>query len=193
MSTDEATGSLDPRTPVLVGVATASADAEAVELMSLATEKALADAGGRGLAGAVDRVAVPQGSWSYPDPARLVAHRIGAPRATTQLVELGIPQQSLINDALAAILSGGSDVAVVVGGEAKQWVRDRERAGQDATGTQQPGVTPDVLRSRPGPLLEPVEVAHRLWDPVQQYAMIDNALRAADGLTIAEHLSLIHI
>ena len=38
-----------------------------------------------------------------------------------------------------------------------------------------------------GPLLEPVEVAHRLWDPVQQYAMIDNALRAADGRTLAEH------
>jgi hypothetical protein len=32
-----------------------------------------------------------------------------------------------------------------------------------------------------------VEVAHRLWDPVQQYAMIENALRAAEGLTLAEH------
>ena len=90
---------------------------------------ALADAGGRGLAAAVDRVAVPQGSWTYPDPARLVAQRIGASAATTHLVELGIPQQSLINDALAAILSGASDVAVVVGGEAKRWARDREKAG----------------------------------------------------------------
>jgi len=179
--------SLDPRTPVLVGVGTASADAEAVELMTLATEAALRDAGGRGLAAVVDRVAVPQGSWAYPDPARLVAHRIGAPRATTFLVELGIPQQSLVNDALAAILSGRSDVAVVVGGEAKRWVRDRERAGSAPTETAQPGAAPDVLRQRPGPLLEPVEVAHRLWDPVQQYAMIDNALRAAEGRTIAEH------
>jgi acetyl-CoA C-acetyltransferase len=30
-------------------------------------------------------------------------------------------------------------------------------------------------------------VATRLWDPVQQYAMIDNALRAADGVSIDEH------
>ena len=183
----EPTGPLDPRTPILVGVGTASSDAEAVELMALACQAALGDAGGRGLGAAVDRVAVPQGSWAYPDPARLVARRIGAPEATTHLVELGIPQQSLINDALAAIVSGASDVAVVVGGEAKRWARDRERAGLSPAETAQPGATPDVLRPRPGPLLEPVEVAHRLWDPVQQYAMIDNALRAAEGRTIVEH------
>ena len=35
--------------------------------------------------------------------------------------------------------------------------------------------------------MEPVEVAHRLWDPVQQYAMIDNALRAAEGRSLAQH------
>ena len=180
-------GDPDPRSPVLVGVGTASADEEAVELMARATGAALDDAGGRGLAAAVDRVCVPQGSWTYPDPARLVAHRIGAPGAATHLVELGIPQQSLINDALAAILSGASDVAVVVGGEAKRWARDRERAGLPPIETDQPGAVPDVLRTRPGPLLEPVEEAHRLWDPVQQYAMIDNALRAAEGRTIDEH------
>jgi len=178
---------LDPRTPVLVGVGTASGDAEASELMGRATESALGDAGGRGLAAAVDRVAVPQGSWTYPDPARLVADRIGARQATTHLVELGIPQQSLVNEALAAILSGASDVAVVVGGEAKRWVRDREKAGRPPFETAQPGVVPDVVRARPGPLLEPVEVAHQLWDPVQQYAMIDNALRARDGRTIDGH------
>ena len=179
-------GTPDPRTPVLVGVGTASADAEAVELMAEATVRALADAGGRGLGALVDRVAVPQGSWTYPDPARLVATRIGAPAATTQLVELGIPQQSLINDALAAVLSGASEVAVVVGGEAKRWARDREKAGHAPTETAQPGATPDVLRRRGGPLLEPVEVAHRLWDPVQQYAMIDNALRAAEGRSLTD-------
>ena len=175
------TNVLDPRTPVLVGVGTASEDAEAVELMVQATEAALADAGGQSLAGAIDRVAVPQGSWAYVDPARLVAERVGARRAKTRLVELGIAQQSLINDALAAILSGAADVAVVAGGEAKRWVRDREKSGLPPIETAQPGTAPDVIRRREGPLLEPVEVAHRLWDPVQQYAMIDNALRAAEG------------
>ena len=74
----------DPRTPVLVGVGTATGDVEAVELMTSATEAALIDAGGRGLASAVDRIAVPQGSWTYSDPARLVANRIGASGAVTQ-------------------------------------------------------------------------------------------------------------
>ncbi len=44
-----------------------------------------------------------------------------------------------------------------------------------------------MVRRREGPLLEPVEVAHRLWDPVQQYAMIESALRAARGSSVADH------
>jgi len=178
---------LDPRTPVLVGVGTASAHAEACELMAAAAEAALADAGGRGVAAAVDRVAVPQGSWGYPDPARLVAARIGARGAITYFVELGIPQQSLVNDALASIMSGASEVAVVVGAESKRWARDEEKAGRPPVETAQPGAVPDVVRYRGEPPIEPVEIAHRLWDPVQQYAMIDNALRAADRRTVASH------
>ena len=42
-----------------------------------------------------------------------------------------------------------------------------------------------MVRRRSGPIVSPVEVAHRLWEPVQQYAMIDNALRAAEGRTMA--------
>ena len=182
-----ASGPLDPRTPVLVGVGVASADAEAVETMAQALEAAGADSGAGGILGRVDRIAVPQGSWNYPDPARWVADRVGAPGARTHLVELGIPQQSLVNEALAAIASGASEVAVVVGGEAKRWVRDLERAGRPATESDQAGAVPDVVRRREGPLMEPVEVAHRLWDPVQQYAMIENALRSADGRSLVQH------
>ena len=48
--------------------------------MALALEAAAADAGAPSLLAAVDRIAVPQGTWSYPDPARLVADRLGIPR-----------------------------------------------------------------------------------------------------------------
>jgi acetyl-CoA C-acetyltransferase len=178
------TGSLDPRTPVVIGVGTASGHDEATELMAGALTAAGSDAGAHRILEMVDRIAIPQGSWSYPDPGRLVADRVGA---RTHLVELGIPQQSLVNDVLDAIASGRSDVAVVAGGEAKRWARDVARSGGGAAETVQPGVSPDVTHRRPGPLLEPVEVAHRLWDPVQQYAMIDNALRAAEGRTLTEH------
>jgi acetyl-CoA C-acetyltransferase len=178
---------LDPRLPVLVGVGTASGGAEATELMSRALISAIDDAGCPSLAPAIDRVAVPQGTWAYRDPARLVATGAGAPGARTHLVELGIPQQTLIDDALRSILAGESEVAVVVGGEAKRWARERERAGGSSE-TVQDDVEPDLVQRRPGPLLEPVEVANRLWDPVLQYAMIENAIRRADGQDLADHL-----
>jgi len=187
MSGVPSVGSLDPRTPVLVGVGTASGDTEAVESMVLALEAAGADAGSARILERIDRIAVPQGNWAYPDPGRLVADRVGAAGARTHLVELGIPQQGLVNEALTAIISGASEVAVVVGGEHKRWERDAQRAGRPAVETAQPGVVPDVTHRRDGPLMEPVEVTHRLWDPVQQYAMIENALRAADGVNLAHH------
>ena len=48
--------------------------------MALALEAAAADAGAPSLLAAVDRIAVPQGTWSYADPARLVADRGRASR-----------------------------------------------------------------------------------------------------------------
>ena len=74
---------LDPRTPVLVGVGSAGIDAEAVESMVLALRAAAADAGVPELVTRVDRIAVPQGSWGYSDPGRLVADRVGAAGART--------------------------------------------------------------------------------------------------------------
>ncbi len=177
----------DPRTPVLVGVGLCADEAPAPELMARAVEAAGQDAGAPALLGAVDSIAVPQGSWAYADPARMVAGRIGASRARTHLVELGIPQQTVINLALEALSSGQSDVAVVVGGEARRWERDQ---GAGRTGVGLPdttGAPADVVHRRTGPLIEPIEVAHRLWEPVEQYAMIDNALRASEHQTVAEH------
>jgi hypothetical protein len=78
---------LDPRMPVLVGVGTASGDVEAAELMVRAARDAGVDSGAPVLLARVDRVVVPRGTWSYPDPGRLVAAAIGAPRAQTVLAD----------------------------------------------------------------------------------------------------------
>ena len=75
---------------------------------------------------------------------------------------------------------------MVTGGEAKRWARDQPAGRRGEGETEQPGAAPDVTHRRPGPLLEPVEVRHRLWEPVVQYAMIENALVAAEGRTVAE-------
>jgi acetyl-CoA C-acetyltransferase len=179
--------SLDPRTPVLVGVGTSHADVEAVELMSLALQGAALDAGSSSLLGAVDRIAVPQGTWSYPDPARLLAGRIGAGAATTVVAQLGVSQQTLVSAALREITTGGSDVSVVVGGEARARARRAEIAGTVATVTAQYGVAPDVVMDREDEFMARPEIDAGLTQPVLQYALIENALGAVEGQGIDEH------
>ncbi len=178
--------------PVLVGVGVAAdGECEAAELMARAAEAAGADAAGGGAArllAAVDRIAVPQGTWGYPDPGRLVAARVGAARARTVLGEVGVPQQTLVTSALQAVAGGHSDVALVVGGEARAWAKRQAREGRPADETAQPpGTAPDEVCAREPDFVDPAEVAAGLVVPVQQYAMIENALGHAEGLDPLSH------
>lgn len=169
-----------PRTPLLAGVGAVSEPAEPVELMVAALHRAAGDAGAPTLLGALDRIAVPQGTWRYPDPARLVAEAVGAPDARTHLGEIGVSQQTLVNQALAAIAAGESEVAAVVGADARAWSRlpgadERPQRG-----------TPDEAHRREPEFVADAEAALQAVVPVQQYAMIDNALRHAEGHTLEE-------
>jgi acetyl-CoA C-acetyltransferase len=173
---------LDPATPVLVGVGVADADAEAVELMASAVEAAALDAGARSLLAAVERIVVPQGTWSYADPGRLVAARIGAEGARSYYGRLGVTQQTLINEALRSIAAGEADVVVVVGGESRARARRAEIAGHPAPETPSFS-TPDVVLDREDDFIAPAEIDAGLVQAVLQYAMIENALGAAEGET----------
>jgi acetyl-CoA C-acetyltransferase len=169
---------MDPRrAPVLVGVGASAASAEPVELMIQALEAAIDDAGARSLLGAVDRIAVPQGTWGYPDPARLVADRVGATAARTHLAEVGVSQQTLVSDALRAIAAGESEVAVVLGAEARAWSRT-----PGAVESPQPGAAPDVRHTRDPDFMAGAEGAAGVVVPVEQYALIENALCHAEGV-----------
>jgi len=173
---------VDRRTPVLVGVAGVTGDAEPVELMAEALRAAAVDAGAPSLPAAIDRIAVPKGTWAYPDPARLVGERVGATDARTCLGEVGISQQTLVSRALRAVAAGESEVSVVVGGEARRWAR---RPG--ATETLQPGAVPDVLLARePDFFAAPEMAVGMLVPPVQQYAVVENALGHHEGRTPAQ-------
>ena len=173
--------SLDPRLPVLVGLGTARAAAPVADLMTAAVLAAADDAGAPGLLGAVDCIAVPQGSWSLTDPARTVARRIGSPRAHSIRFEIGVSQQEVINHVLAAVTAGDYETAVVVGGEARRWARD------GGIETDEEEAPPDEVVSRPPDFVAPIErAAGIVLPPVQQYALIENALAAAAGLTPAE-------
>ena len=161
-----------PRTPVLVGVGTASSPAPVTDLMLEAVQAAADDCGRPSLLRQVDRVAMPQGTWTLTDPARTIADRIGAHGARTQRYEVGVSQQEMINEALLAIASGETDVVLVVGGEARAWARDD--GGEEVDTETRP---PDDTVTRPPDFVAPIEVAAGIvWPPVQQYALIDNAL-----------------
>jgi acetyl-CoA C-acetyltransferase len=186
--------SSDFRTPVLVGAGVASQREEdpqralePVALMVRALEAAGDDAGSRDLLTRADAIAVPRGFTAYADPARLVAEGLGAKRARSQLAEIGVLQTSLFGRAAAAIRAGDADVVLVTGGEAKYRDASAKRAGVEASVTSQDGAQPDEVWKPAADIVHALEIERGIPAPVHQFSVIDNALRAAEGLSLAEH------
>jgi acetyl-CoA C-acetyltransferase len=152
------------------------------DLMLEAVLAAGDDAGRPSLLSQVDRVALPQGTWSLTDPARTIATRIGAECARTLRYELGVSQQEVINEALVAIGRGEAEVVLVVGGEARAWER---AGGVEVDSESRP---PDGTVTRPPDFVAPIEIsAGIVWPPVQQYALIENALAHHEQQGMAAH------
>lgn len=184
---------LDPRTPVIVGVGVASqhldepgAGVEALELMITAALNAGEDTGAAGILREVQSVVVPHGSWAYTDPGRIIGSRIGAPGAQSVLVQTGIPQQTLLNDAHAAIRDGTLDVALIVGGEAARRAAFARRAGVAVVDSVQ-DTAPDDFQVPTGEIITPIEIDGGMVSAMTPFALIDSALRHAEGLTPEEH------
>lgn len=179
---------------MLVGVGTAqrpvdgSAAVEPVALMVEAALAAVADSGAGGLSAAAGMIAVPQGSWSYPDAGRIVADRIGASEARTVLADVGVPQTAPVAVALDRIRRGGLDVAFVVGAEAMASLRTARRAGASIAETTQDGLVPDERWSPVGGIMADAEVQAGMWAPVEHYACIENALGHAEHQAFDEQL-----
>ncbi len=184
-----------PRTPVLVGAAAvqqhkgAEGD-EAVDLMIEAMHRAGDDSGNPALPEQADLVAVPRGSWGYADAARLVAEAVGA-KARTILAQLGVLQQTLLTRACAAIAAGQADVVAVCGGEARDRSRLISRSGKSEPEQADAGPAPDDVLLPHGDIIDPLELQRGLAVPAHQYAMMENALRAADGQALAAHADAI--
>jgi acetyl-CoA C-acetyltransferase len=196
---------LDPRLPVIVGLGAVNDSAPAADLMEGAARAAADDAGAPALLASLDRVSVPQGSWSLADAARGLAVRLGSPGARALRYEIGVSQQEMLNHALADVASGACECVLVVGGEDRAWARSQAHAAAGADGGAAPGSdaarddgvaramvaatrgpapgSPDEIVARPPDFVAPVEIAAGITlPPVQQYAMIENALGASEGL-----------
>ena len=185
---------LDPRTPVLVGAGAISQREEdpararePLALMIAALERAAEDAGSRALLERADSVRAPRGFWDYPDPCRLVAERFGAPQARTEIAEIGVLQTTSLGRAAADIAAGRADVVLVTGAEARHRALRATKTGVDAPLTKQAPATPDTVLRPHAPILSAAEMKAGLLMPVSQYATIENALRAAEGVSIEKH------
>lgn len=182
------------RTAVVVGVGAVNRHAddpgtigEPIALMEEAVRLAADDAGSRALLTQLDRILVPRGFWTYSDPGRLLAERLGASGPSTVLAEIGILQTTLLGHAASEIAAGRSEVALLVGGEAHDRATRLSRAGRPVPVTQQQGVMPDLHLTPAAELMGRHEIEQGLVTPTIQYAVIDNALRFAEGRSLAEH------
>jgi acetyl-CoA C-acetyltransferase len=184
----------DSRTPVLVGVAAVTQREEdpgrarePVELMVAALEAAAADAGTRALLSRADSIRAPRGFWEYRDPCRMVAERFGASGARTEVAEIGVLQTTLFGRAADDIAAGRADIVLITGGEARYRALRASITGQQAPETPQVGVEPDSVLRPTAEIIDPLEIQHGLITPVIQYAMVENALRVAEGVALDAH------
>jgi acetyl-CoA C-acetyltransferase len=173
------------RQPVLVGVGRCSSQVDPVELAVRAAVAAADDAGAESLLADVQRISMPRGTWSEVNLAGVVAARLGAPNARTMIANVGVPQQTLISQTLEAIRSGDVSVALVVGAEARGWAAAERRAGAEPVEFDHGGPADDVLVPAEV-IVSQIEIAARFWEPVQQYAAIEQALLHAEHGDLAD-------
>jgi acetyl-CoA C-acetyltransferase len=185
---------IDPRTPVLVGVGAVTQReedpakaAEPLELMARALERAGQDSGKPELLARADSVGVSRGFWDYPDPGRWLAERVGASGAKTVMAEIGVLQTTLVGRAAREIAEGRSRVALVAGGEARQRAQKALRAGSEAPMTELPAREADTVLRPAVDIISQLEISRGLAMPVGQYALIENALRFAEGQALGAH------
>jgi acetyl-CoA C-acetyltransferase len=190
---------VDPRTPVIVGGGqvnqrTADGDParEPVDLIVEAAQRAAADtqAGSR-LLESVDAVRVVSLlSWRYRDPAALVAQRIGAsPKQTAVTTPGGNSPQSLVNRTALDIAAGRHDIVLIGGAEAWRTRMSFRATGDRPQWTEQDESVPEAeVLGHEFAMTHPAEMSRGIVMPVQVYPLFEQALRAAAGRSIDDHL-----
>jgi acetyl-CoA C-acetyltransferase len=188
--------SLDPRTPVIVGVgqwlhrAVGLDDAfEPADLMAEAVRAASADAGLSEVPAADSVRVVALLSWRYGNPAWAVAERLGlVPRELAVTTMGGNSPQSLVNTTAGQILAGDLDIAILTGGEAWRTRMRARKAGVELDWTTAPDDAPPVAIGSELEMNLPAEIERGVYMPVQVYPMFETAIRAASGTSPETHI-----
>jgi acetyl-CoA C-acetyltransferase len=191
--------SVDPRTPVIIGVGQLSQrvdrgepSLEPAAMMAEVARRAASDSGGRDVLAALDAVrVVALISWRYRDPGAVVAAAVGAPHARTAVTTMGgNSPQALLSRTALDIAAGRADAVLICGAEAGRSRRAARTAGVELDWTVQDESVPvaEVI----GTDLEmshPAELARGIGLPVQVYPLLDVAVRAAAGRAPADHVA----
>jgi acetyl-CoA C-acetyltransferase len=160
-----------------------------LDLMVEALERAVADCGAASILQRLDEiVAVSSFTWHTPDPALLVAERLGL-RVTTRLLGVGgnTPQR-FVHDTAKRILAGEVRSVALVGAEAMYARLLARREGLELGWVQQPDdvPSPHSASSDPAPLTA-AEYGQGLNLPSNVYPLFENARRARLGWSLLEH------
>ncbi|MGO8873100.1 MAG: acetyl-CoA synthetase [Acidimicrobiales bacterium] len=175
---------VDPRTPCIIGAARHTwreePAPEPLDQWEEMARAAAADAGSpSALAGLGSLQVVYCQSWEYDDPCGRLSERLGADPAHRTYSGLGgsVPLR-LVGDAAAAMLDGGLDLALVVGGEA---LATRRHLPDPPWSHRPPEPSPFPLT------IDRDEARHGIYQAYLTFALFDTARRAYLGRTPVEH------
>ena len=162
---------------------------EPAKLMAIAAGRAAADAGLPGVLGQADYVgAIPPLAWAYDDVTGRFSELAGAkPRLAEEVAAGGEGPIQLLNQVANRIAEGEIRIALLVGAEA---VYSRMRAAKEGAalsdwtpgGARMPGFMATMK-----PFGNALEQRHGVSNPVEMYPILENALRARAGRSIAAH------
>lgn len=183
--------SVGAKAPLIAGAAAVEqhlddpADAlDALGLMRIALEAAADDAGSRALLAAADVLLFPQGMWTSANPAQAIAP--WNPGIRSIAADIGVLQQSLLGRACAMIAAGTAEIVLVCGAEAKYRALRGQILGVPVHDAATTGA-PDERMMPAHEIITREEIERGLPVPARQYAMIDTALRCANGLSPEQH------
>ena len=189
--------SLDPRTPVLIGVGQLNQRVdqgepalEPADLIAEAARRAEVDSGASGVVQALESVrVVALLSWRYRDPGAVVAARLGASPADTAVSPMGgNSPQTLLNQTCLDIQAGRLDLALLGGAEAWRTRSKARSADAKLDWTVQDDEVPAArVIGHDLPMNHPSELARGVVMPVQFYPLFEHALRHEAGRSADEH------
>jgi acetyl-CoA C-acetyltransferase len=157
-----------------------------VDAMRSVVEAAAEDAGAPRLAREADSVHVVNIlSWPLRDPPRALAEALGARAEIREYTCVGgNTPQWLVNRAADNLAAGRSRISVLAGCELMASIRRAAKEGRDLGAFNQSVEVPLVGKHQKGTL--DVELAHDADLPVRIYPLLENALRAKEGLSPGE-------